>query len=219
MHRHLFVLFLLALTQITGWGMVSILPVIATTVAKEFRTSLPMVFVGTSLMFVTIARRPLTGRAFRMFGARSVMAVGAGLIGAGLSLLALMPSLSLFWAAWVLIGMAGSMFLTPSAYAYIADYAEDRARSLIGTLMLVTGLAGSVFWPLPHFSKWSWLACNSSNLCRYHGFCRLPARSNRPAGDWNSDRACHQRKKCSQGPCLRPSRDRHRFEQLRDVWH
>lgn len=152
MHRHLFVLFLLALTQIIGWGMVNILPVIATTVAKEFRTSLPMVFVGTSLMFVTMGlAAPWTGRAFRMFGARSVMAVGAGLIGAGLSLLALTPSLSLFWAAWVLIGMAGSMFLTTSAYAYIADYAEDRARSLIGTLMLVTGLAGSVFWPITAF--------------------------------------------------------------------
>ncbi|CAN7572665.1 hypothetical protein LJR221_004115 [Agrobacterium tumefaciens] len=48
MQRHLFVLFLLALTQITGRGTVSVLPVIATTVATEFRTSLPTVFVGTS---------------------------------------------------------------------------------------------------------------------------------------------------------------------------
>ena len=40
------------------------------------------------------------------------------------------------------------MFLTTAAYAYIAEYEGDRARSLIGTLMLVTGLAGSVFWPI-----------------------------------------------------------------------
>lgn len=39
MQRFLFVLFLLALTQITGWGAVSVLPVIATTVATEFRTT------------------------------------------------------------------------------------------------------------------------------------------------------------------------------------
>ena len=73
------------------------------------------------------------------------------MIAGGLCLLALAPGLLIFWTAWVLIGIAGSMFLTTSAYAYIADYAEDRARSLIGTLMLVTGLAGSVFWPITAF--------------------------------------------------------------------
>ncbi|MCT7376814.1 hypothetical protein [Chelativorans salis] len=40
------------------------------------------------------------------------------------------------------------MFLTTAAYVYLANYADDRARSLIGTLMLFTGLAGSVFWPV-----------------------------------------------------------------------
>ncbi len=43
------------------------------------------------------------------------------------------------------------MFLTTAAYAYIAEYSQNRARSLIGTLMLVTGLAGSVFWPITAF--------------------------------------------------------------------
>ncbi|MFK0209307.1 MFS transporter [Agrobacterium sp. NPDC090283] len=152
MQRHLFVLFLLALTQITGWGVVSVLPVIATTVATEFRTSLPMVFIGTSVMFVAMGlAAPWTGQAFRRFGPRSVMAAGAGVIAAGQCLLALSADLLVFWAAWMLVGIAGSMFLTTSAYAYIADYAEDRARSLIGTLMLVTGLAGSVFWPITAF--------------------------------------------------------------------
>ncbi|SCY69105.1 MFS transporter [Rhizobium sp. NFACC06-2] len=149
MQRHLFVLFLLALTQITGWGVVSVLPVIAATVAAEFQTLLPTVFIGTSVMFVAMGlAAPWIGRAFRRFGPRSVMAAGAGVIAVGLCLLALSTGLLVFWAAWVLIGLAGSMFLTTSAYAYIADYAEDRARSLIGTLMLVTGLAGSVFWPI-----------------------------------------------------------------------
>lgn len=152
MQRQLFVLFLLALTQITGWGVVSVLPVIATTVAVEFRSSLSMIFVGTSVMFVAMGlAAPWTGRAFRRFGPRSVMATGAWMIAAGLCLLALSPDLLVFWAAWVLIGIAGAMFLTTSAYAYIADYAEDQARSLIGTLMLVTGLAGSVFWPITAF--------------------------------------------------------------------
>lgn len=87
MQRHLLVLFLLALTQITGWGMVSVLPVIAKTVATEFQTSLPMIFIGTSVMFVAMGlAAPWTGRAFRTFGPRSVMAAGAGMIAGGLAL-------------------------------------------------------------------------------------------------------------------------------------
>jgi MFS family permease len=151
MQRHLFVLFLLSLTQISGWDVVSVLPVIAAT-AAQLRTSLPTVFIGTSVMFVAMGlAAPWTGRAFRRLEPRTVMATGAGLIAGGLCLLALSPGPMVFWASWGLIGVAGSMFLTTSAYAYIADYAGDRARSLIGTLMLVTGLAGSVFWPITAF--------------------------------------------------------------------
>lgn len=79
------------------------------------------------------------------------MATGAGIMGLGLFLLALSVNLTMFWMSWALTGLAGAMFLTTSAYAYIAEYAADRARSLIGTLMLVTGLAGSIFWPITTF--------------------------------------------------------------------
>lgn len=152
MRRHFHVLFLLALTQITGWGAVGVLPVIAMPVMSEFQTSLPEVFLGTSVMLVVMGlSAPWAGRAFRRFGTRPTMATGAGMIGFGLCVLALSPNLPVFWIAWALIGLAGAMFLTTAAYAYIAEYAEDRARSLIGTLMLATGLAGSVFWPITAF--------------------------------------------------------------------
>ena len=150
MRRHFRVLVVLALTQIAGWGMIGVLPVIAPRVASEFGISLSSVFLGTSVMFVAMGlAAPWAGRAFRRFGSREVMTVGAGAIGLGL--LALSPNLAVFVMAWVTIGLAGALFLTTAAYAYIASYAEDRARSLIGTLMLVTGLAGSVFWPVTAF--------------------------------------------------------------------
>ncbi len=152
MQRNLLVLFILAITQIAGWGTISVLPVIARPVATAFGASLPSVFLGTSVMFVAMAfTAPWAGRAFRRFGIRQVMTAGAGLIGLGLWFLALAPNLAAFSATWALIGAAGAMFLTTAAYAYIAEYADDRARSLIGTLMLVTGLAGSVFWPVTAF--------------------------------------------------------------------
>lgn len=149
MRRHLPVLLVLALTQITGWGAVGILPVTAPAVAASFGAP---VFAGTSVMFVAMGlAAPFAGRAFRRIGPRRAMAVGAGGIAAGLLLLALSPALPVFWGAWGVIGVAGSLFLTIAAYAYVADHAEDEARGLIGTLMLATGLAGSVFWPVTAF--------------------------------------------------------------------
>ncbi|TAJ85525.1 MAG: MFS transporter [Reyranella sp.] len=152
MRRHLRVLLILALTQITGWGTIGVLPVIAPAVASSFGCDLPSVFLGTSVMFVaTGLAAPWAGRAFRRFGPKRAMVAGAAGIGLGQGLLALSPTLAIFWAAWALLGVAGALFLTTAAYAYIADRAEERARSLIGTLMLVTGLAGSVFWPITAF--------------------------------------------------------------------
>ncbi|WP_241070523.1 MFS transporter [Achromobacter insuavis] len=152
MQRHVLVLLLLALTQIVGWGVVGVLPVIAAPVASDLGATLPSVFLGTSVMYVAMGlAAPLAGRAFRRFGTRRTMAAGAALIGLGLALLALSPGLWAFWAAWTLVGVAGAAFLTTGAYAYVVEYAQDRARGLIGTLMLVTGLAGSVFLPVTAF--------------------------------------------------------------------
>lgn len=152
MQRHVLVLLLLALTQIVGWGVVGVLPVIAAPVASDLGATLPSIFLGTSVMYVAMGlAAPLAGRAFRRFGTRRAMAAGAGLIGLGLALLALSPGLWAFWAAWTLVGVAGAAFLTTGAYAYVVEYAQDRARGLIGTLMLVTGLAGSVFLPVTAF--------------------------------------------------------------------
>jgi len=132
--------------------MIGILPVIAPRVAAEFGISLSSVFLGTSAMFVAMGlAAPWAGRAFRRFGSRQAMTVGGAGIGLGLCLLALSANLAVFLMAWGMIGLAGALFLTTAAYAYVASYADDDARSLIGTLMLVTGLAGSVFWPVTAF--------------------------------------------------------------------
>ncbi|ARP79773.1 MFS transporter [Bordetella genomosp. 8] len=159
MPRQALALPLIALTQIIGWGVVSMLPVLARPIALDLRTSLPSVFLGTSVMYMAMgAATPLAIRVFRHLGTRSAMVLGAAGIGAGLGALVLAPGILAYWAAWALIGVAGATFLTTAAYAYIAEYAPDRARSQIGTLMLVTGLAGSIFLPvtawLEHLIGW-----------------------------------------------------------------
>lgn len=154
MRHHLPILCLLALTQITGWGAVGVLPVLAGAIAADLGAGLPAVFLGSSMLFAGLGLgSPLAGRAFRRFGTRQAMAAGAGLIGLALCLVALAPNLALFCLGWALAGLAGSLFLTTAAYAWLAEYAPDDARGLIGTLMLVTGLAGTVFWPLAAWAE------------------------------------------------------------------
>lgn len=152
MRRNLTVFFVLAVTQITGWGVIGILPVTASIIAAEFRTTLPVIFLGATVMLITTGlAAPFIGKGFHRFGARKVMGAGAALIGCGLVCVSLAHSVLLFLAAWSLLGLAGAMFLTTAAYVYLADFADEQARGLIATLMLVTGLAGSVFWPITAF--------------------------------------------------------------------
>ncbi|MBY5846400.1 MFS transporter [Rhizobium leguminosarum] len=149
MTRNLSVFLTLAFTQITGWGVVGVLPVLASSIAVDLHFALPTAFLGTAVMFATMGLvAPVIGRGFERFGAKRVMAAGAALIGIGLASLSVTKSLPIYVTAWGALGIAGAMFLTTAAYVYLADFAEERARGLIGSLMLVTGLAGSVFWPL-----------------------------------------------------------------------
>lgn len=149
MPQTLFVFLTLALTQVTAWGAVGFLPAIGSGIATDLGTGLPRVFLGSAIMFVTTGLvAPWAGRGFARFGARRMMAVGAALVGLGLALAALAPALAAFLAAWVVIGAGGALVLTTGAYVYLADWSAPRARSLIATMMLVTGLAGSIFWPV-----------------------------------------------------------------------
>lgn len=153
MYRHIRVFCVLALTQILGWGAVGLLPVLAARIAADLGVDLAPVFLGTSVMFVAMGLcAPVAGRGFRRFGARRVMACGAVGIGAGLGIMGLARGMVVFLLSWGVIGVAGAAFLTTAAYAWLAGYAGrdagTGARNLIGLLMLVTALAGTVFWPV-----------------------------------------------------------------------
>lgn len=150
--RRLAVFAILALTQITGWGVVGVLPVMAPAIAADLGAALPTAFLGTTVMYVVMGlAAPAVGRALGRVGARRIMAAGAALIGCGSAGMGAAQSVPAYLAAWGLTGLAGAMFLTTAAYVYLADLDEGRARGAIGTLMLVTGLAGSVFWPVTAF--------------------------------------------------------------------
>ena len=142
------VLLVLAVTQVIGWGTVSLPAVIGSHVARDLDIGMSAVFAGSSVLYVTMGLgAPLLARAFTRLGARRVMIGGAVLAAPGFALLAVSNGAILYFAAWVMLGIAGSATLTTAAYILLNEVAGRNAKSAIGALMLMTGLSSSIFWP------------------------------------------------------------------------
>jgi MFS family permease len=142
------VLIVLAIGQIIGWGTVGLLAVVGGQIAAELHMDLSAVFAGSSIFYVLMGLcAPILAKPFIRFGARRVMIAGT-LIGApGFVVLSLAHGPLLFFAAWVLLGASGSATLATAAYIMLNETAGRGARRGIGAMMLVTGLASSIFWP------------------------------------------------------------------------
>ncbi|MCF1496349.1 MFS transporter [Agrobacterium vitis] len=146
------VLFVLAVTQVIGWGTVSLPAIIGRQVSADLNMNIEAVFAGSSVLYVVMGLwAPLLAKAFTRFGARRVMIAGAVLAAPGFVLLSVSTGPVLYFAAWVVIGTAGSATLTTAAYIMLNEIAGRSARSAIGALMLVAGLSSSVFWPTTAF--------------------------------------------------------------------
>jgi predicted MFS family arabinose efflux permease len=146
------VLFVLAVTQVIGWGTVSLPAIIGRLLAADLGMNIEAVFAGTSVLYVIMGLwAPVLAKGFVRFGARRVMMAGAVLAALGFLLLSVSTGPMLYFAAWVILGTAGSATLTTAAYIMLNEVAGPNAKSAIGALMLVTGLSSSIFWPTTAF--------------------------------------------------------------------
>lgn len=150
--RLLGVLLVLAITQLVGWGTIGLPAIVGRDIAADLGMSLPAVFAGTSVLYVTMGlSAPWLAKAFARHGARTVMMVGTVVTVPGFVLLFFAREPVLYFAAWVVFGLAGSATLSTGAYIMLNEVAGRQARSAIGALMLVTGLSSSIFWPTTSF--------------------------------------------------------------------
>ncbi|MVA81473.1 MFS transporter [Agrobacterium vitis] len=146
------VLFVLAVTQVIGWGTVSLPAIIGQQVAAGLGMSIEAAFAGSSVLYVVMGLwAPVLAKGFMRFGARRVMMAGAVLAAAGFVMLSVSTGSVLYFGAWVILGTAGSATLTTAAYIMLNEIAGRKAKSAIGALMLVTGLSSSIFWPTTAF--------------------------------------------------------------------
>jgi predicted MFS family arabinose efflux permease len=146
------VLVVLAITQLVGWGTVSLPAVIGRQLAADLDMDIAAVFAGTSVFYIAMGlASPWLAGPFTRHGARRVMMVGTLVSVPGFVLLAAARGPLVYFAGWVCLGAAGSATLTTAGLIVLNEIAGRNAKSAIGALMVVTGLASSLFWPTTAF--------------------------------------------------------------------
>ena len=153
------ILVVLAVSQVIGWGTISLPAVIGDRFAQDLSLSLPSVFAGsTTMLVVTGIAALLLTNAFVVHGARIVMAAGTVIAAAGFVLLANATGPIEYFLAWVILGISGAATLSTASYVFLNEMAGAAAKRPISALLLVTGLSSSIFWPITAAlsATWGW---------------------------------------------------------------
>lgn len=142
----------LGVTQILAWGSIFYTPVlIVPLIAAERGWSIAFTMGGFSLGLLAAGLcSPHVGHAIDRFGGRLVMAFGS-LIGAfGLVLVVHAVHPALYYAAWIVLGIAMAANLYDAAFATLGYIFGAGARRPITALTLAGGFASTVSWPMTH---------------------------------------------------------------------
>lgn len=141
---------LLAVTQIISWGsLFYAFTILAEDIQREFGWRNELVFgaYSLSLLVAGLAATP-AGMLIDRVGGRVVMAGGSVLAALGFALVGLAGSVAMYFAGWLVVGVAMAMVLYEAAFATINREFLQAARQGISVLTLFGGLASTVFWPL-----------------------------------------------------------------------
>ena len=125
---------------------------LARPIADDTGWPLTWVVGGLSLgLLVSGLAAPFVGRQIHRYGGRPVLIASAVLLATGSLGLALSPTLPVFMAAWVLIGLGMSAGLYDAAFSTLGRIYGRAARQHITTLTLFGGFASTICWPLSAF--------------------------------------------------------------------
>lgn len=140
----------LGVVQIFTWGSsYYLLAVLAAPIAAD--TGWPLSWIVGALSIGLLAAgvvSPRVGDAIARHGGRPVLALACLLLAGGLFIIAVAPSLWVFVAGWIVLGIGMGAGLYDAAFATLGVYYGRSARSAITTLTLWGGFASTVCWPL-----------------------------------------------------------------------
>ncbi|MGN7127367.1 MFS transporter [Methylorubrum thiocyanatum] len=143
----------LGVVEILAWGSSFYLPaVLAGPIAADTGWPLAWVVGGLSIgLLVAAIASPRVGIAIHRHGGRPVLASAALLLALGHLVIGLAPSLPVFFAGWLVIGLGVGCGLYDPAFATLGRFYGAEARPAITTLTLWGGFASTVCWPLSAF--------------------------------------------------------------------
>lgn len=144
------VLIVLCITEITSWGVLFYaFTVLSSAISADTGWSITTLTAAFSVsqMVAAVVGVPV-GRLLDRYGPRVIMTVGSVLGVVALLGIALAESLVVFFAAWVLAGVAMAGVLYAPAFAALTRWYGARRVSALTAVTLVAGLASTVFAPL-----------------------------------------------------------------------
>ena len=171
------IVFVLGITQTLAWASSYYLPaMLAASMARDFGISTQAVFAGFSAALVLSALiGPWSGHCIDRWGGRPVLIATNIIFAAGISGLALAPSVFCFFVAWLVIGLGMGSGLYEAAFSALVRWYGTDSRNAITGITLFAGFASTVGWP---FSAWLELHYGWRTAClswaALHLFLGLP---------------------------------------------
>ncbi|WP_407518549.1 MFS transporter [Methylobacterium oryzisoli] len=140
----------LGLVEILNWGTsYYLLAVLAGPVAADTGWPLPWIVGSLSAgLLVAGLALPRIGRAIGRHGGRPVLATASAVLALGLAVIGLAPSLPVFVAGWLILGLGMGAGLYDAAFATLGRLYGAAARPAISAVTLWGGFASTVCWPL-----------------------------------------------------------------------
>ena len=147
------VITVLGVAQILGWGTSFYFPaVFAPPILKDTGWPLGFVVGGTSIgLLIAGLVSPQVGRLIDRHGGRPVVLASPVLFAAGLVGVGLSPTLPIYLASWIVIGLGMGTGLYDAVFAALGRLYGSAARNPIANLTLFGGFASTICWPLSAF--------------------------------------------------------------------
>lgn len=140
----------IGIAQILAWGSTYyLLSLLAGPIVADTGWPLAWVFGALSVgLLVSGLVSPRIGHLIDGHGGRPVLAASAALMGVGLCGVGLAPTMPVFIAAWVVIGVGMGAGLYDPAFSALGRIYGEEARPAITQVTLFGGFASTVCWPL-----------------------------------------------------------------------